>query len=204
MDHSIRLNHEPSRAGRVLREIVILLVIAAAACGIAFAAVHFAAAKVRMPGKSMEATLSDGDLLLVNTALYRFRAPQRGDIVAFQMPDSGAYSVKRIVGLPGDRVRIAEGILLINDEPYQEPAKVDPMKVAGTAAEEILLGEDEYFVLGDNRGASEDSRFASVGLLSRAQLTGKVWLRLSPSFGIADRLNEAAPAQEETKESNGS
>ena len=200
MDHRISLYDEPSRAGKVIREVVILLVIAAAALAAAFGVVHFGAEKIRMPGKSMETTLSDGDLLLVNKAAYRFGSPKRGDIVVFQMPDTGAYQIKRVVGLPGDRLKIAEGVLLINGEPYKEPAQVEPMSTAGTAAEEILLGEDQYFVLGDNRTNSEDSRFASVGLLSRSQIVGKVWLRLAPEFGIASKLNQALP--EETKESD--
>ena len=203
MDQKISLYEEPSRAGGLMKNIILLVIIAAVACAAAYAVVSFGVEKVRMPGRSMEETFSDGDLLLVNRAAYRFGEPDRGDIIVFQMADTGVYSVKRVVAVPGDRVKISEGVLYVNGEAYKETSKVAPMKTAGTASSELLLEDGAYFVLGDNRESSEDSRFASVGCVRPEQIVGKVWLRLSPSFGIAGRLNPADGGESETKETNG-
>ena len=135
----------------------------------------------------MEPTLSSGNVLFLNKAAYRIGSPDRGDVIAYRVTDEESESphIKRVIGLPGDTVEILSGQILINGETYLErkdyPVIIDP----GLAAEPITLASDEYFVLGDNRNGSEDSRYASVGNIRRKRIIGKAWLRFWPitSFG---------------------
>lgn len=126
-------------------------------------------------GSSMEDTLSDGDLLLVTRFDYRFSEPERGDIVECTFPDREDVYIKRVIGLPGENVRISSGCTWIDGallpESYLKGANEDY---------EIMLGNDEYLVLGDNRAESYDSREADMGTLRREDFKGRVRLRLNP------------------------
>ena len=134
-------------------------------------------------GQSMEVTLSGGDTVLLNVLAYQVGSPKRGDVVAFKPNGSttGHSSIKRIIGLPGETVQIKDGMIYINGEVYLEKKSYPVMTNPGMASEEINLGDREYFVLGDNRNNSEDSRFADVGLVKSDYIEGKVWFVLSPS-----------------------
>ena len=91
-------------------------------------------------------------------------------------------------GLPGDTIEIVEGVVYINGEKLQEVIDVEAMRVAGIAQEPVVLQENEFFVLGDNRNSSEDSRFANVGIVVKKDIIGKAWIRLKP-FSIIDKIN---------------
>ncbi len=134
-------------------------------------------------GQSMDTTLSGGDTVLINSAAYQFKGPSRGDIIAFKPGGSGSAhsSIKRVIGLPGETVQIVDGVVQIDGRTYLEGKNFPVMTNPGLAAEAITLGSAEYFVLGDNRNNSEDSRFADVGLVERDAIEGKVWFVLSPS-----------------------
>jgi signal peptidase I len=142
-------------------------------------------------GSSMETTLSDQDNLIVDKISYRLSDPKRFDIIVFPFSQADeTYYIKRIIGLPGETVRIDyEGNIYINekilDENYGTEVIIDP----GTAAEEITLGPDQYFVLGDNRNHSSDSRSAQVGLIERSRIIGRAWIRIFPfdKFGSIDK-----------------
>lgn len=130
---------------------------------------------------SMEPMLKAGDKVLVNTAAYRFSSPKRGDIIAFRLDEDSNSSIhiKRIIGLPGETVLIHEGKVTIDGETYEEedmPAIENP----GTAEKPMTLGKNEYFVLGDNRNSSEDSRYSTIGMVKEDNIVGKVWLRTAP------------------------
>lgn len=112
----------------------------------------------------------DGELLLTQKISYRIYKPERGDVIVFKAPQRNVDYIKRIVGVPRDTVKVADGIVFINDEKLNEP--YETQKTQGT--ETLVLGNGEYFVLGDNRGASSDSR--SFGPIKRASIQGKVWL----------------------------
>lgn len=133
-------------------------------------------------GSSMETTLSDGDNLIVNKIGYKIGDPKRFDIVVFPYRyDKKTYYVKRIIGLPGETIRIKDdGTILVNGEELEESYGREIIKDPGRAAEPITLGEDEYFVLGDNRNNSKDSRWEDVGNVKRSELIGKVWIRILP------------------------
>ena len=150
--------------------------------------IRFVGQRTEVSGHSMEDTLDDGDNLIVDKLTYRFRDPVRYDIIVFPYKyKEDTYYIKRIIGLPGEMVQITEeGNILINGEILEESYGREVMKSPGIAADPIILGEDEYFVLGDNRNASADSRHPSVGVISGKDIVGRAWLRIWPlnKFGI--------------------
>ena len=150
--------------------------------------IRFVGQRTAVSGHSMEDTLDDGDNLIVDKLTYRFRDPVRYDIIVFPYKyKEDTYYIKRIIGLPGEMVQITEeGNILINGEILEESYGREVMKSPGIAADPIILGEDEYFVLGDNRNASADSRDPSVGVISGKDIVGRAWLRIWPlnKFGI--------------------
>ena len=143
--------------------------------------VKFIGQRTVVIGDSMQTTLSDGDNLITDKITYRFRDPKRFDIVVFPFKENTSkLLIKRIIGMPGETVQIKNGKVYINGYELQENYGIAVMNDAGLASEPILLGEDEYFVLGDNRNNSQDSRFSSVGNVSRSDLIGRAWVRIWP------------------------
>lgn len=139
-------------------------------------------------GQSMDTTLSGGDKVLINTLAYKLGGPSRNDIISFKpngSKTSHAY-IKRVIGLPGETIQIKEGMIYINDKVYLEDADYPSISNASLADQPIVLGSSEYFVLGDNRNNSEDSRYADIGNVNTDDIEGKVWLRVSPAseFGF--------------------
>ena len=134
-------------------------------------------------GQSMETTLNGGDVVLINVMAYQMSGPKRGDVISFKPNgnDSSRASIKRVIGLPGETIQIVEGMITIDGTTYIEPKNYPVMSNPGMAADPIKLDDTHYFVLGDNRNNSEDSRFADVGLVSADMIEGKVWFILSPS-----------------------
>ncbi len=143
--------------------------------------VTFAGQRTEVSGSSMETTLSDKDQLIVDKMTYRFRDPKRYDIVVFpyQYQDN-TYYIKRIIGLPGETVQILSGMVYIDGMRLDEHYGNEIMENPGIAEEPLTLGEDEYFVLGDNRNNSSDSRASDVGLIHRKDLIGRAWIRVWP------------------------
>ena len=142
---------------------------------IAFVLVYAVGMSVHVVGTSMEPELSNGQKVLVNRYAYLLTAPKKGDVIAF-LPNGNKnshYYVKRIVATPGDRVQIIDGRLHVNGERVKE--EYDKMADAGIAKNEYILANDEYFVLGDNRNSSEDSRSPNIGPVKRRDIVGSVW-----------------------------
>lgn len=141
----------------------------------------FVGQRTEVSGSSMETTLSDKDQLIVDKMTYRFRDPKRYDIVVFpyQYQDN-TYYIKRIIGLPGETVQILSGMVYIDGMRLDEHYGNEIMENPGIAEEPLTLGEDEYFVLGDNRNNSSDSRASDVGLIHRKDLIGRAWIRVWP------------------------
>jgi len=167
------------------RDILITLIIAA----IIFFGLQATVQKFVVDGPSMKPEFHDGQQILVNKAVYKFfHEPERGDVIVFHSPGNrqGDY-IKRIIGLPGESVEIAEGIVYIHKEdgtvvPLDEPYITNPAR--GTF-KGIKLPENEYFVLGDNRNNSNDSRQGWT--LPRQNIIGKAWLAIWPpgEWGLA-------------------
>ena len=148
---------------------------------VSFFIVTFVGIRTRVDGKSMMPTLHNGDNLLVDKLTYRFRDPERYEIVVFPYKhEENVYYIKRIIGLPGETVQVLDGSVYIDGEKLEKDYGAELMEDPGIAAEPIELGEGEYFVLGDNRNHSSDSRMASVGVLKREDLVGRAWVRIWP------------------------
>ena len=137
-------------------------------------------------GHSMEPTLNAGDVVLVNAISYHIFDVKRFDLVQFTIEEpEEKVQVKRIIGLPGETVQILEGKIYINGAELEHSKDMaDDISISGLAEQEIQLGKNEYFLLGDNNNSSEDSRFANIGNVNRKQIQGKVWARVSPLDSI--------------------
>lgn len=164
----------------MIREIFSTVFCAFAAVFVAFVIVFSVGMKVGVIGVSMEPKLYNGQEVLVNRLLYRLSSPGRGDVVAF-LPNGNKnshYYIKRVVGLPGETVQIVGGYVYINGELLIEDESYDKIADAGIAQVEVQLGSDEFFVLGDNRNNSEDSRSGNIGPVKKETIAGKVWFHL--------------------------
>lgn len=154
--------------------------------GFALLFLNFVGNRVSVDGTSMNTTLNDKDQLVEDRFTYRFiRAPKRFEIVIFKLKNDPSTSyIKRIIGLPGETVQIVDSKIYINGEELKENYGRGVYFLAGSAEEPVELGEDEYFVLGDNRVNSIDSRYA-VGKVKRSQITGRAIFRVWPfnAFG---------------------
>ena len=171
----------------IVKELLGWIVYIAIIIGLTWLIITFVGQRTRVSGHSMEATLHDGDNLIVDKLSYRFRDPKRFEIIVFPYRHKeNTYYIKRIIGLPGETVQVKDGYVYINGEKLDENYGLEVMEDAGIAAEPIELGEDEYFVLGDNRNHSSDSRDPSVGILHRDELIGRAWVRIWPldSIGV--------------------
>lgn len=139
-----------------------------------------------MQESSMEPTIQANDQVRINRASYALGSPKRGDLIAYRKSEDKDSSthVKRVIGLPGETVQIKEGMILINGETYLESGDYPKINTPGLASNGVKLGSGEYFVLGDNRNNSEDSRFADTGNVKKANIIGEVWFITSPKNRI--------------------
>ena len=144
---------------------------------------QFIGQRTQVIGKSMENTLTDQDNLIVDKISYHFIHPKRFDIIVFSTDNStDKYYIKRIIGMPGETVQIIDSEIYINDQLLDENYGKEKIDVANTGLAErpILIGEDEYFVLGDNRNHSSDSRDKDIGKVCKTSIVGKAWIRVWP------------------------
>lgn len=151
---------------------------------IALIITNFVASHTKVEGNSMESTLENGDDIIVEKFSYITSDPERYDIIVFRESESVNY-IKRVIALPGETIQITEGKIYINERAVFDAYGNAKMGDGGIAEKPIKLGQDEYFVLGDNRNASKDSRDKAVGVIKRDQIIGKAWLRVLPfdNFG---------------------
>lgn len=133
-------------------------------------------------GESMEPTLKSGDKVLINRLVYEVKSPSYGDLIVFKPNgnQNAHYHIKRVVGKPGDTVTIKSGRVFVNGELLNETVQTESMQDAGMAEEGVKLGTDEYFVLGDNRNNSEDSRSANIGNVKKEDILGRAWFIVTP------------------------
>lgn len=197
-NHTPELTEDERKKKSPLREFLSTVLYIVVVVGIGLLTVKFIGQRTQVSGSSMENTLHDKDNLIVDKVTYRFSDPKRFDIVVFPGPDPNAmngqkksnktiYYIKRIIGLPGEKIQIGtDGTIYINDQVLEESYGREVIENPGIAAEPIQLKEDEYFVLGDNRNRSADSRDPRVGVVKRKELVGRAWVRIWPfnKFGV--------------------
>ena len=150
-------------------------------CLLAFVSVWYFGQQVSTVGDSMKPVLGNGDVVLVNRIIYNATTPKRGDIIIFKPKgnENVHYYTKRIIGLPGETVEIMENRIYIDGEKLEEGYETTVIDDVGIVKEKVNLAWDEYFVLGDNRASSEDSRNADVGNVKREYIYGKAWFVIS-------------------------
>lgn len=164
--------------GQIVRKSLGWCVTVLAAAIIGYAFVAFGFQNVYMVGPSMSPTLADGGEYTVNKLVYLLGSPDRYDVVAYKSVDNQKdyYTIKRVIGLPGETVLIQNGKVYINGNPLADYPVDMNIETAGVAGTSMTLGDDEYFVLGDNSDSSDDSRFPNVGNIKGNEITGRVIL----------------------------
>lgn len=169
---------------KVMKEMISTLLYLLIVLCITYFVVHYVGQRTEVLGASMEATLNDGDNLIVDKISYKFRDPQRFDIIVFPFQyEEDTYFIKRIIGLPGETVQIdLDGTIYVDGKVLEENYGSEIVKPenVGIALSPVTLGADEYFVMGDNRNNSTDSRAEVVGNIHRDDIVGRAWLRIWP------------------------
>ena len=169
---------------KVMKEMISTLLYLLGVLCLTWLVITFVGQRTEVDGSSMEPMLSNGDNLIVDKISYRFRDPQRYDIIVFPFKyQENTYYIKRIIGLPGETVQIDEkGNIYINGEvlPENYGREIIRADTVGVAVNPIVLGDDEYFVMGDNRNNSTDSRTEIVGNIKRDDIIGRAWVRIWP------------------------
>ena len=149
---------------------------------LAFVSVWYFGQRVSVVGDSMNPVLKNGDVVLVNRIVYNATKPKRGDIIVFKPKgnENDHYYTKRIVGLPGETIQIIENNVYIDGKKLEEDYKTSKISDVGIVGEQMKLASDEYFVLGDDRENSDDSRDADIGNVKRSYIYGKAWFVALP------------------------
>ena len=166
----------------IVRRVLVWLVQIALVCGVAFFLVWMFGQRVSNVGDSMNPVLENGDVVLVNSIVYDARNPKRGEIMVFKPKgnENSHYYIKRVIGRPGETVDLIDGELYIDGEKLEEKYETTAIKDAGLLSESVTLEENEYFVLGDNRMSSEDSRNPDIGVVEKSCIEGKAWFVIMP------------------------
>lgn len=174
-------NPEKIKENKV-KEAVSLIIYCIVVVAVMFLVVKFVGQRTVVLGSSMEPTLQDGDNLITDKITYRLMEPKRFDIVVFPYKENTSkLLIKRIIGMPGEKVQIKNGKVYINDTELKDDVYGNALMVdEGIVGDPVVLAADEYFVLGDNRNNSQDSRFASVGNIHRDDIIGRAWVRIWP------------------------
>ena len=149
-------------------------------CLLAFIIVLNYGRKVSCAGDSMNPTLEHGDIVLVDRFRYNAASPRRGDVVVFKLGgnENSHANLKRVIAVPGDKLQIKEGKIYINDKVLEKDFIFDEIAEPGIASEEIVLNENEFFIIGDNPQSSKDSRV--FGPIERSEIIGKAWFVFQP------------------------
>lgn len=191
MKYDFNLEDRSKKYKAILVQVIITLAEIAVVVFAAYAITHYGLEKMSISGDYMNPTLEDGDDILVNKMSYAVSSIKRNDVIVIKQDGSGHsyYSVARVMGLPGETVQIKDGYLYINGSQIEEKYNFPVMENGGLALENIILDEDEYFVLCDNRNEGEDSRNANTGNILKKNIVGKAWLRTN-SLAVISSINK--------------
>lgn len=171
---------------KIIKDIFEMIVGGMIVIFLAFVIVYSVGIKTSVVGDSMEPVLYNGQEILMNRVVYRLSSPKRGDVVVF-LPNGNQnshYYVKRIVGLPGETIQIQGGRVYVDGVLLDEDETFDKMADAGIAENGLKLAVDEFFVLGDNRNSSEDSRSGNIGAVKKDNIAGKAWFKLAEEWDV--------------------
>lgn len=181
MKYDFNLENRKEARKKLIKKILITTAEVIAVVFLAYAMTHYGMETFTVSGQYMSPTLEHGDKILVNKISYRIHSIKRNDLVIVEQSGSehNYYSVERVIGLPGEKVQIKDGEVYIDDEKLEEKYDFPVMENGGLALEPVILDEDEYFVLCDNRNNGEDSRNANVGNILKENIVGKAWIRMN-------------------------
>lgn len=181
MRYDFDLENRKELGKKFARKILITIFEVIVVIFLGYAVTHYGMETFTVTGQYMSPTLENGDEILVNKMSYRIHSIKRNDVVIVEQRGSehNYYSVERVIALPGEQVQIKEGKVYIDGELLKEKYDFPVMENGGLALEPVILDEDEYFVLCDNRNNGEDSRNANVGNILRDNIVGKAWIRLN-------------------------
>ena len=171
---------------KIIKDIFEMIVGSMIVIFLAFVIVFSVGIKTSVVGDSMEPVLFNGQEILMNRVVYRLSSPKRGDVIVF-LPNGNQnshYYVKRVVGLPGETIQIQDGKVYVDGDLLVEDETFDKMADAGIAENELKLAVDEFFVLGDNRNSSEDSRSGNIGAVKKDNIAGKAWFKLAAEWEL--------------------
>lgn len=204
MKYDFDLENRKDTGKRLAKMILITIAEVLIVVFAAYAITHYGMETFTVSGQYMSPTLETGDKILVNKLSYRIHSIKRNDVVIVQQSGSehNYYTVERVIGLPGEEVQIQDGNVFINGKKLKEPYDFPAMENGGLALEPMILEEDEYFVLCDNRNNGEDSRNANVGNIAKEDIIGKAWIRMNTIEFIShlDGFSEEKDAESSGKE----
>ncbi len=185
---------------KLILRILLILVEIILTILLAYAITHYGLERMTVSGEYMSPTLLDGDEILIDRMRYRAFSIQRNDIVVIQHNGSehNYYTIERVIGMPGEKIRIEDGEVYINDKKLKEKYDFPKMENGGLALEEITIEEDEYFMLCDNRNECEDSRNANIGNVNKQNIIGKAWLRTN-SLALISHIDGYAKQKKSAK-----
>jgi signal peptidase I len=175
--------------GKLLGKVLLFLAEAIAVILLAFLIIEAFGRRTKVTEESMQPTVCVGDQVLLNRLIYKISSPKANDVVAFLPAGNlnAQYSIKRVIAVPGQTVVIRSGTVYVDNKPFLTTADTTTVRHAGLAEEDIKLGKDEYFLLGDDRNSSEDSRYSTIGNVTKGEIEGKVWMNITLSnFGLVD------------------
>lgn len=190
MRYNYDLDDTSVNPSKIITSILITLIEIAIVVLAAFLIVRYGLERMTMSGNGMEPTVKDDDSILINKMSYKLHSVKRNDVVVLRQNGSehNYYVVQRVIGLPGEKVKITNGEVYIDGKVLDEKYDFPLMKNGGLALDEITLDDDEYFVLGDNRNDCEDSRNASMGNVLKGDIVGKAWIRTN-SFAFINQID---------------
>ena len=190
MGYDFELEDKKGKRIKILRFIIVTIIEIALVVLAAFLITYFGLEKMQVTGDSMSPTLSEGDTILINKMSYRLHSVKRNDVVVVQQSgmEHNYYTIERVIGLPGEKIKICEGVVYIDGKELKEKYDFPLMENGGLAIEEITLDDDEYFMLCDNRNECEDSRNANIGNIFKSDIVGKAWLR-TDSWALIGSIN---------------
>ena len=166
---------------KVIHEILEYVISTAIVVFLAFVLMFFFGTKTSVIGDSMMPALYNGQQILIDKFIYKLSSPKRGDVIVFQPNgnENTHYYEKRIIGLPGETIQIIDGYVYVNGSKLDEDDTYDLIEDPGIAKDELILQPYEYFVLGDNRNSSEDSRSGNMGPVKKEYIIGKAWMHMA-------------------------